>query len=258
MSTNPEQTPEILSTKNFTCRRCGQEFTSKVLTMPMEFLGRPPLVINTNICDPCEQAIAQEERDSLLAAQERRRALAKQAREEAWSAFCPREYRLVTEDGGATGIAQLEMATPRLKDVLAWKLGPKGLIIRGETGKCKTRAMWRLMRKLWLDDLRLAALTAGQFDRQCRDAGGNFTLTKWFDGLAKADVFFLDDLGKASWTPATEATWFDLVDERTRDHRPILVTTNDSGQTLAARMSENRAEPLVRRLRDYCQQIEFA
>jgi DNA replication protein DnaC len=249
---------EILTTKTFTCRRCGQEFLSKVLTMPMEFLGRPPLVINTNICDSCGRQIEQEECDAARAATERRRALAKQAREEAWSTFCPKEYRLTTEDGGATGIVQLEMATPRLKEVLAWKFAPQGLIIRGETGKCKTRAMWRLLRKLWLDDLRLAALTAGQFDRQCRDAGGNFTLTKWFDNLARSDVFFLDDLGKASWTPATEATWFDLVDERTREHRPILVTTNDTGQSLAARMSENRAEPLVRRLRDYCQSIEFA
>lgn len=253
MNPSPSEQP----TKTVTCCRCGQEFQSKILTLAVEFLGRPPIELIPKICDPCSREIEREAEEKIAAAAEQRRLLDKRAREEAWSAFCPKEYRLTTEDGGATDIVQLEMKAPRLKDVLAWKLGSQGLIVRGETGKCKTRALWRLMRKLWLDNLRLAALTAGQFDRQCRDAGGNFTLTKWFDHLAKVDVFFLDDLGKASWTPATEATWFDLVDERTREHRPILVTTNDSAKSLAARMSENRAEPLVRRLRDYCQSIEF-
>jgi hypothetical protein len=43
-----------------------------------------------------------------------------------------------------------------------------------------------------------------------------------------------------------------LVDVRTRDHRPILVTTNHSGAAMEKLFSENIATPSVLRLRDHC------
>ena len=48
-------------------------------------------------------------------------------------------------------------------------------------------------------------------------------------------------------------------------HRPVpplvltgIVTTNDVGETLAQRMSEDRAAPLLRRLREFCTVISFS
>lgn len=240
-----------VSTENFEaiCRKCRQPF----FAIQVEVLG---VVLTSRVCEQCSARSEIQEKDAIERRRQAQIMRDATAREEAWAKFCPKEFRLTTEAGGNTSLARLELEQPKTKDLLAWK-GPRGLILRGPSGKCKTRAMWRLVRRLWIEGSKTYVLTAGQFDRQCRDAGGNFTLTSWFNRLAEVYVFVLDDLGKGQWTPATEATWFDLVDERTRENRPIIVTTNDTGETLADRMSPERAEALIRRLRDYCDTIVF-
>jgi DNA replication protein DnaC len=72
-----------------------------------------------------------------------------------------------------------------------------------------------------------------------------------------ARVLFMDDLAKTRWDPSTEGIFFDIVEARTRDHRPLLVTTNRSGAAMEKLFSENIAAPLVRRLRDHCDCFAF-
>ena len=55
----------------------------------------------------------------------------------------------------------------------------------------------------------------------------------------------------------TEGIFFDIVEARTRDHQPLLVTTNHSGAAMEKLFSENIAAPLVRRLRDHCDCFAF-
>jgi DNA replication protein DnaC len=226
------------------CRRCGTTFQGKVLCV----LDRK---WRFDTCPECEAKWRAEraEQDRLEAERKRIEIEGK------WGETCPKEYR-TTREGGNTVIARLEREQPQLQALLRWQ-GPRGLILRGETGACKTRCLWRLMRRLWVEKRGFEVLTAGQFDRQCRDAGGNFTLTEWFDGLANVEVLCIDDLGKGAWSDGTEANWFDLVDERGRNERPIIITTNDTGSSLESRMKPERAAALVRRLRDYCDVMIF-
>jgi hypothetical protein len=63
--------------------------------------------------------------------------------------------------------------------------------------------------------------------------------------------------GRVSCSPSTEGIFFEIVEARTRDHRPILVTTNHSGAAMEKLFSENIATPLVRRLRDHCDCFAF-
>lgn len=231
------------------CRICKREFQAKTFLIMSARL-------TITVCPKCG-----EEMERAAAAQEARRRQREiedreKARELFWSAFCPVEFRLPTEAGGKTEIAKLELRQPKLKELMGWS-GNRGLIIRGVTGTCKTRSVWRLARRLWNERRSFVVLTPGEFERQFRDAAGHHVLTEWFKTLQAMDVFILDDLGKSPWSPATEAQWFDLVDARTRDDRPIIVTTNDTGETLAARMAPERAEALIRRLRDYCDQMVF-
>lgn len=179
---------------------------------------------------------------------------ARDTRLDEWVALCPREFR-TREEAGNTDIARMDSEAPNWRKLLEWQFGDRGLLVRGESGRCKTRAMWRLIRQLFLARKSVIAMTAARFDRECRDVGGNFNLTTWFDRLASVDALFIDDLGKGAWTQATEAQFFDLVETRTRDGMPMLVTSNDNGATLAARLSDGRAEPLIRRLRDYCEVV---
>jgi DNA replication protein DnaC len=236
------------------CSRCKKPFSAKV--MLFDIAGRETR-LQVSLCADCEVELERNYQDRLLADRLRAEERQRISREIAWSKLCPAEFRLRSESDGETDIARLEREQPRVKDLLQWRLGRRGLLIRGVTGLSKTRATWRLMRRLWIEGVSISAMTAAEFDRQCRDAGGNFTLTEWFNRLATVQVFFLDDLGKGNWTAATEAQWFDLVDTRCREHRPIIVTTNDDGESLSARMSSNRGEALIRRLRDYCDCIVF-
>jgi hypothetical protein len=214
------------------CIECGAEFQAK---------GRLLLdrIIMPSGCDDCANI-----RDARICE---------------WVQLCPFEFRLHRQEGGGnTRLEKMDADQPGWRRIFDWKFGHRGLLVRGETGQCKTRAMWRLLRQLFGERRKVVARTSAHFDRECRDAGGNFTLSDWFKRLAEVDVLFLDDLGKARWTEGTEAQIFDLIDIRTREGRPILATTNDTGTSLAARLSPDRGEPLIRRLRDYCETIVFS
>lgn len=252
-TTATEEPGPTTETVASTCIKCGQEFVARMFVFDWS-TTQTRLVVR--ICTPCGDAIEARRVAQLLRdtedCKDRRRA----ERDADWKRLCPQEFRLTTECNGSTSIAKLELAQPLMSHVMQWK-GPKGLIIRGRTGRCKSRVMWRLMRRLWLEGRTITVLTAAQFDRQCRDAGGNFTLTEWFESLANVDVLFIDDLGKAQWTQGTEAQFFDLVDQRAREHRPMMITTNDDSTSLAAQLSDNRSEPLIRRLKEFCESVVF-
>jgi DNA replication protein DnaC len=99
------------------------------------------------------------------------------------------------------------------------------------------------------------AFTAGAFQRHAQDEAGKFTLTPWFNKIASADILFLDDLGKGYWTENTEAIWFDLLEHRTSQGKPVIVTTNYTGDELINASRSEATAYAIRRLRDYCETI---
>lgn len=171
-----------------------------------------------------------------------------------WHEICPPLYRTTTE-GGITEKSRVE-SLPEWPAIAAHKLGNKGLILRGNTGVCKSRAMFRLLRTYHDQDPRpsMVAVTAGEFDRQCRDAQGEFRLSAWFSRLASVKILFIDDLGKTKWTPSTSGQFWELVDARTKELKPLFITTNLSGDTLVEHMGlgDDIGQPLLRRLRENC------
>lgn len=231
-----------------TCAVCRRMFSTTAYLLLCRTLA-------ASICPTCDERRQQAQREAEEHAHKQRVQIESERREAAWAKLCPVEFRLPREAGGQTELARMDRERPAWRRVLEWRYGPRGLIVRGETGHLKTRATWRLLRRLWDEGRTIRALTAARFDRECRDAGGTFTLSAWFDQLGSVDALFLDDLGKARWTPATEAQFFDLVDQRTREGKPLVYTTNDNGDSLAARLSADCAEPLIRRLRDFSEQI---
>src|SRR6188474_3484616 len=98
------------------CLDCGREFT----THRMALYDR---VIVPSICDSCADL-----RDS---------------RQIEWALLCPLEFRMgAKEGGGKTRIETMSAACPGWERVMDWKFGTRGLLIRGVTGRCKTRGMW--------------------------------------------------------------------------------------------------------------------
>lgn len=142
----------------------------------------------------------------------------------------------------------------------AWKFGPVGLLFTGESGKGKTRLAWRTIKRVFLERrLSFASFDCVSFGHAVAGmySGYSENPNAWLEEVAIKDLVFFDDLGKLKMTERAETELFGLIERRCSALRPIIATTNDSGDSLAARMSENRGPSLIRRLREFCEVITF-
>ena len=74
------------------------------------------------------------------------------------------------------------------------------------------------------------------------------------DALAETGFLVLDDLDKVRLTERMAVELFGLIDERTMNKRPTVITTNLNGTALEERLSKvdpNLAAPFVARLREF-------
>jgi hypothetical protein len=230
------------------CRKCGHKWLAAAMKLPL--LSRPFV---PTVCENCAEELQREAEARERAEQARRERMRRQQRDAAWEKLCPKEYRLTTEAGGKTVLARLELECKKLPEILAWKSTERGLVIRSRaSGLSKTRAAWRLLRKHWIEGRHIVAFTAGAFQRYAQDEAGKFTLNTWFNRVACADILFLDDLGKGYWTENTEAVWFDLLEHRTSHGKPLIVTTNYTGDELIKASRSEATAYAVRRIKDFC------
>lgn len=171
---------------------------------------------------------------------------------EGWRELCPEDFRECDPK---------KLPLPRfLPIVLRWPYGPRGLILHGSTGKGKSRCAWQLIKREYERGRRIVAVDhsaaydyMAQFDR----TDGRMIVALWIERLSKVSLLLLDDVFKAKFTDSFEQALFTIVSARCERKLPIIVTTNDVGESLAKRMSTDRGTALVRRLRDHCEVIAF-
>lgn len=141
--------------------------------------------------------------------------------------------------------------------VKTWTQGPRGLILSGPTGKCKTRCAWELLSE-YPNQKRYLAFDCVSFGHELSRKYRTDEAEDWLDKLGSGiDLVFFDDLGKLKLTERAETELFGVIERRCANKLPILATTNDTGDTLSDRMTENRGPALVRRLREFCEVIQF-
>lgn len=169
-----------------------------------------------------------------------------------WLRICPERFR----DTDLDRVPNREAA----EKVVSWNYGPQGLLVFGKTGLCKTRCIFKLLERLHFKERRSIVVVNGpEFGLTISSSffKDQVAAQEYVTKLIRADVLYLDDLDKLKVTDRVEAELYHIVNARTSRNRPILVSVNLVGDALADTMSENRGEPIVRRLRDYCTPVGF-
>lgn len=141
--------------------------------------------------------------------------------------------------------------------VMGWRWQERGLVIHGPSGRGKTRAAWLLLKRLY-DEGRSIWPFDGfawfvEVGRAFRDIE---TASAWMDSLVAVDVLFLDDVFRGRFTDAQELALWGVIERRTADKRPIIVTLNATGESLEADYGP-QVLPIVRRLKEFCDAVVF-
>lgn len=234
----PGTTPWVLS-----CNGCGRAIHTHVPYTQEELQNPALLEIINRLSRQRMQCAECYERGQSNQEYYRRQALSRQ-----WEEICPLEFR-------ATVISKLPNMS-LYDQAMKWSYGPRGLVLNGSTGKGKSRIGWRLLeREHYLG--RSVAFMDGSFgleyaSRYSKSASGTF---EWLEELSTCKLLLMDDVLKIKLTDSAESAIFSIIEHRTTNCLPIIVTTNDTGDSLLARMSPDRGPAVVRRLREFCDHI---
>lgn len=169
-----------------------------------------------------------------------------------WNSICPPAFlrtdphKLPNQDATRKAMAQI--------------IGRLGLMLHGPTRTGKSRTAWMILKNCVMQGVSVKSV--GSMDLGV-DLAAKFssdpilaaeTVRQW----CKVGVLLLDDAFKVKLTERVEQVIFTVIDERTQNEKPIVVTTNDSPQTLVLRMSTDRGPALVARLWEFCQTVSFS
>ncbi len=154
----------------------------------------------------------------------------------------------------------------KVMQVIAWQFGSKGLFLYGEkSGTGKTTAAYLITKSAIANQKRCAVFSHSEFSRKAsfltntdQQAG-----SRWIKLVNECDLLVIDDFGKSRFKTAdgtskqAEELLFDILDSRIANKRPTILTSNDNAATLRARLSAERGEPLLRRLREFFEPVNF-
>lgn len=191
--------------------------------------------------------IAQEPHET---PQERRR----KAREARWAEICPPLFAAQFD------WSKLPSTTKRdgVQEVLDWKFGPRGLFVVGDTGLAKTTTVYAMLREQFIQGRSVKVYDGIQFAVECSVAFRESGQTEaWLKAALEPDIFVIDDLAKR-FTEATQQGFFAVLDRRTTHLRPLIITSNCSGETLEGMVKDRQlAGPMRRRMKQHLEPVVF-
>lgn len=179
-----------------------------------------------------------------------------------WQELCPSHYRFFSlEKACKLRTPQgAEIVKQRYNTVMNWSasgLEAKGLLLKGASGEMKTFFAYEKVKQLIFQGYtvsvfecnRLANTISAKFSESA-SAGQLFV-----DSLMLPDVILIDDFGKSAIESASGrflAEFFALVERRAARHKPMIITTNETSETITGKIKDvATATALVRRLSQF-------
>ena len=142
-----------------------------------------------------------------------------------------------------------------LQRAAGWEPGQKAsLLLHGTTGTGKTRTAWLVFNRLWYANFpdKAVWLPMRKLEMAIEKGFDEHKHGKVLDYFCTVPLLAFDDLGKERLTARMESDLFAIIDERTSNLRPTIITTNYNGTTLLDRFTNKETgEALLRRIREY-------
>lgn len=161
--------------------------------------------------------------------------------------ICPIEYQ-------KTNLNDARMPSRIVQNkVLTWEPTSKGLMLCGKTGLGKTRLVWKLVEKLMIDDgIRVRVINDPSLSREYSKRVSEGTANDWVDRLSETPVLFIDDFGKSSPTARYKEAFYDILENRTNNGKPILITSQWDASDIVTQFGDHDGAAIVRRLMEFC------
>lgn len=143
---------------------------------------------------------------------------------------------------------------PQMQDALEAYTPDQSVLLHGVTGTGKTRCAWAMFNKGWLHHYPKYSefLTMRKLEQKIEQGFANQTHGDVIERLTSCSLLVIDDLGKERLTQRMETDLFSIIDERTSNKRPTIITTNYNGSGLSDRFNNGETgTAIIRRLKDY-------
>lgn len=216
------------------CRECGNDFELPPYRFAAELV---------HVCPDCSERQAEiDQRETLQRAG--------CYREQSWKKFCP----VLFQDTNPSSLP----SPHKLQIAQQWQYGRRGLILHGASGRGKSRIAWEILKREFMAGRSVAVMDCSfGYAYAAKFATSAAEAANWVDHRMTVDLLLFDDVLKVKLTDSVEQALFAIVNSRTEHGLPIIVTTNDTGDSLASRMSDDRGPALLRRLREFSTSISF-
>lgn len=239
------------------CQSCGTPISTE--SQSLDFGERTWTFPAPTKCEQCYEVdrIEEEEREKI------------QQLEKAWAKIAPPRYQH----------SDITRFPDKLQTAIA-AFNPNknldsgiGIGIRGESGLCKSRAAYQLLKSALKAGHRVASarateiatLAANQWDD--RPASSNSVIhdlmtigqanQKRLSDFGKVHWLLIDDIAKEKTTDRAEAALYDILEERTSNALPTIWTLNMSAGELKRKLSKDRSTPILRRLVEFSEIISL-
>jgi DNA replication protein DnaC len=234
--------------KTISCAHCGRDIPTYIdadaaNTTDPRMQATLRKIESWTACDECRSKRNTQEEKSLRAERIR-----------VWEKLCPRDFLLINR--------QRLPRPERYDEVMLWSYNPDGigLLLCGPSGAGKSRCAWKLLSREFFSGKTVAVLDSSfAITYAHKVTVSPSEAYDWLNEAMDAQILLLDDVFKVRLHDSgAESALFSVVTARTESKRPMIVTTQDVGRTLVSKMSPDRGEALVRRLKEFCSTISFA
>lgn len=148
-----------------------------------------------------------------------------------------------------------QIPCPKMRDIAEnWKSwNNRSLLLHGTTRLGKSRAAYEVSRRYWKSTYKKQQfITMRKFEQNIEEGFSKFNHNQLVTNMVNVPFLFIDDLGKEKMTARIACDFFAVIDERTINHRPTVITTNFTSAGLLSRFDDvELGKALMGRFKDF-------